>query len=311
MNEQPLVSVVIPVFNGQETVKQAIESILAQSFTNFEVIVINDGSTDNTYSVVRAFGDTRVSVISQVNQGAGAARKKGVEKARGKYIAVQDADDISFPTRLAVQVKFLEDHPRCVAVGTWSRIQGTDNSFRKGHEHPTSNGELQLLMLFDAYFVASSVMIRKSELLNAGNYEPLTNGLEDFELWSRLKDQGDIANVPQVLVTYREMPGSLSRSNLVERNREAVAISAANICRARGHRTHVKCEMSRGLATAVRHSGQEAVSFSQCIPMVSTVLILSIQESVRNPRQVRKILSIAFMFFRSIGRSFKAGRANH
>lgn len=303
----PIVSVVIPVFNGQDTVMQAIESILNQTFTNFEVVVIDDGSTDGTIQILRSISDARVIIKTQENLGAGAARRRGVEISRGRYVAVQDSDDRSFPTRLQEQVKFLDAHPKCVAVGTWSEIQGIDNSYREGHRHPTSNGALQFLTLFDSYFVASSVMMRKSKVLDAGNYMELRNGLEDFELWSRLRTQGDLANIPQVLMTYREMSGSLSRSRLLERDREAIAIAASNIRGAFGHKILLPCQTSLVLASAARQSGQRISSVKTAVLAFGALLIITVRQIFRNRRDALGVIAGSIKIHRNVMHQLQIG----
>jgi len=231
-NNVPEVSVVLPVFNAAGTIGEAVESILGQTYTNFELIIVDDGSTDETSSVIKSFQDPRIRVLHQANRGAGAARRAGVQAAKGRYVAVQDADDLSMPRRLEKQVDFLNTNPKIVAVGSWSEIVNNMSAKRRFHRHPTGTGSLAFLLIFDAYLVATSVMIRREALLSVGNYRDIPYGLEDFDLWFRLLKSGDITNLAEVLVKYREIDQSLSRSRLVERREMLQTIGMRNLCEA-------------------------------------------------------------------------------
>src|SRR5690606_38292357 len=118
MSKNPLVSIILPVFNGEKYIKQSINSILAQTYHNFELIIINDGSTDSSQEIINSFNDNRIISIQQVNEGVAAACQKGLFIAKGKYIMRHDADDICLPEKLERQVKFLEAHNDIALVGT-------------------------------------------------------------------------------------------------------------------------------------------------------------------------------------------------
>lgn len=217
------------MFNAQETVHFAISSILGQSYSPIEIVAVNDGSTDKSLSILQGINDPRLRIIDQRNFGAGAARQVAVRHSRGTYIALQDADDISLPGRISKQVDFLEKHPTCVAVGSWSEITHANGGLISQHRHPCGSGELSFLCLFDSFFVATSVMMRRSALLKAGNYSNIPLGLEDFELWYRLSREGDLMNLPEVLVRYAQTEGSLSRSHLREREQLTLTIASRNL----------------------------------------------------------------------------------
>ena len=120
--KNPAVSVVLPVYNCPQYVDEAINSIFAQTFDDFELIVIDDGSTDETPLVLRKYLDRRMTLIRQENQGLAATLNRGIELSKGRYVARQDQDDASFPQRFAKQVAFLDQHPECGIVGTWAEI---------------------------------------------------------------------------------------------------------------------------------------------------------------------------------------------
>jgi hypothetical protein len=217
MANAPRLSVLLPVYNGGPYLKSAVESVLAQSFADFELIAIDDGSTDGSGAKLDemrdATGDPRLHVVHQPNAGLATTLNRAVALARGEYLARQDADDVSLPQRFARQVAFLDAHPACALLGTAARIWAGDQETDRVLRHPCENGELQLRALFDSFFVHSSVMMRRAALDVAGAYpaDPMRFP-EDFDLWSRLARRFELANLPEVLQLYRELPGSISRS---------------------------------------------------------------------------------------------------
>jgi glycosyltransferase involved in cell wall biosynthesis len=235
----PLVTVVLPVRNGAADLPKAVDTILAQTFADFELIAINDGSTDRTGAVLDSLRDPRVRVIHQHNMGLAAALNRGISMARGQYIARQDHDDWAKPTRLEKQVAFLEAHPDCALVGTRAEVWRGDQRTDRALDHPTDDVALRFELLFDSSFVHSSVMMRKAALDVVGAYatDPARHPPEDYELWSRLARRYRVANLAERLTIYREVSNSLSRSPqyrsaaFMER---LVLISAENLAAAVG-----------------------------------------------------------------------------
>lgn len=211
---KPLVSVILAVLNGESYIKIAIESILSQTYQNFEFIIVDDGSTDNTANIVRKFNDSRIKLIQQENKGLSASLNKAIELANGKYLARQDHDDISLPARLEKQVSFLEAHPEYAILGTHSVIWAVDTPSDRGHKHPTDFATLHFKTLFDCFFVHSSVMMRKSVIDLVGPYtlDKSRQPPEDFELWSRIIRNYKAANLGEPLLIYRELPSSITRT---------------------------------------------------------------------------------------------------
>ncbi len=227
----PRVSVVMPVYNGERYLREAVESILNQTFSDFEFIIIDDGSSDISADIVRSFRDERIRFNQQENQGLAATLNRGIEVARGEYIARQDQDDISLPERLAKQVKYLDSHPECGMVGTWAEIYLEEKKTERAHRHPSDNITLQYELLFNNPFVHSSMMLRKSALEQVGRYstDRERQPPEDYELWSRIARNYEVANIPEILQIYREIPGSMSRTGLSPFLNQLVTISAENI----------------------------------------------------------------------------------
>jgi len=182
----PMVSVLLPVYNGAAYLSAAVDSVLNQTYQNLELIIINDGSTDQSASIVEQFRDSRIRFSNQTNRGLAATLNRAIDLSRGKYLARQDQDDLSFPTRFAKQVDFLESHQKCGMVGTWAEIWEVDQRSRRAHKHPTDDLILKFELLFDNPFVHSSVMIRKEALDIVGTYctDKSRQPPEDYELWS-------------------------------------------------------------------------------------------------------------------------------
>ena len=184
----PLVSVVLPVYNGEKYMKDAIDSILAQTWHDFEFIIIDDGSRDATWDIIKSYTDPRLVAVKQENSGLAATLNRAIGMARGKYIARQDHDDVSRADRLKQQVEFMESHSDCVLLGTRSEIWVDDRNSGRTHSHPLNSGEIKIGLLFDNPFVHSSVMFRKDVVERVGGYteDSARQPPEDYELWSRM-----------------------------------------------------------------------------------------------------------------------------
>lgn len=233
---QPTISVVLPVFNCPHYVGEAIESVLAQAYADFELIVIDDGSTDETPHILKRHRDSRIRFFVQQNRGLPATLNRGIELARGRYIARQDQDDISRPERFSKQVAFLDAHPDCALIGTWAQIWRERAPTDRVHQHPGDNATLKFELLLNNPFVHSSVMIRKAALDRVGVYCTDRNRQppEDYELWSRIARVYEVANIPEVLHIYREIEGSMSRLGESPFMKHLVTICAENIAWAAG-----------------------------------------------------------------------------
>lgn len=227
----PRISVILPVYNGAADLKKAIDSILAQTFIDFELIIINDGSTDESANIIDSINDQRVIVVHQQNAGLAASLNRAIEMARGVFVARQDQDDISLATRLACQLEYMEKNPRCALLGTRAEIWVGDCKTMRVHDHPVDDASLRFELLFNNPFVHSSVMLKKSALEAIGSYttDPDRQPPEDYELWSRLARHYMIANLPERMTIYREVPESMSRVGPNPFLDKLVMISAENI----------------------------------------------------------------------------------
>jgi len=209
----PLVSVILPVYNGAETLRASIACVLDQTFRDFELIILDDGSKDSSPEVIASFDDPRIRAYRHDNRGLAATLNRGIELARGTYLARQDQDDLSLPTRFEKQVAHLEAHPNCALLGTRAAIWVGDTPTDRAHDHPLDDAALRFDLMFDNPFVHSSVMLRRSAVIAVGGYATEHERQpEDYELWSRLARRWKVANLAEKLVIYREMPSSMTRT---------------------------------------------------------------------------------------------------
>ncbi|SMM98926.1 Glycosyltransferase [uncultured Candidatus Thioglobus sp.] len=196
----PKISVIMPVYNGEKYLKEAINSILNQTFTDFEFIIINDGSTDNTENIILSYDDERIIYIkNQENLKISKTLNKGIELAKGEYIARMDADDISIPKRFEKQMSFMQKNPKVDVCGGWLKTFGYR---RRTWKFPLTHNEIKAFMLFSPALVHPCVLGKRAFFTRL-KYSDKFVGTEDYELWVRGVDKYTYANIPQVLLKYR------------------------------------------------------------------------------------------------------------
>jgi glycosyltransferase involved in cell wall biosynthesis len=214
MND-PVISVCMPVYNAERYVAEAVESILNQTFGDFEFLIVDDGSTDGSLEVLRDYAgrDRRIRLTSRPNKGLVATLNELVEQSRGRLLARMDADDVALPERFARQVEYLRSHPECLVVGC--RVWEIDPEGDTIGEYPT----LEDHEAIDAFhfrirgpaLIHPSVMMRRDAVLVVGGYRHFLIG-EDVDLLLRLAERGRLARVPEFLLNYRTHEASYSRS---------------------------------------------------------------------------------------------------
>lgn len=208
----PLVSIVLPVYNGETTIAGTLRSIFAQTFSSFELLVIDDGSDDRTVDVVAGFqGDRRLRLIHQANAGQANARNRGIAEARGEWVAFIDADDWWLPQKLELQLAALEAEPEAAWAYCWTEL--VDDRGRPTGDRVTSPffGQIaQPLLVTDFIASGSNPLVRRSALAEVGGFDPALVPSEDWDLWLRLADRYPVALVPELLVLYRQRPTSSS-----------------------------------------------------------------------------------------------------
>ncbi len=203
------------VYNGQKHLREAIDSILNQTYENFEFIIINDGSTDTSEEIIKSYKDSRIKLINnKKNLGLPASLNKAIKLSRGEYIARMDADDISEIERLEKQVEFMEKNLSVDVCGTWINILG---SFKGKWKYPTNDEDIKTRLLFNNVIVHPSVMFRRRSLLkNNLYYDPNFRKIQDYELWARAVGKLRFANINKYLLKYRVRK---KRNNIVRDNK--------------------------------------------------------------------------------------------
>jgi glycosyltransferase involved in cell wall biosynthesis len=210
----PDVTVLMCVYNGESYVRDAVDSILAQSYRNFEFLIIDDGSTDTTSDLLASYVDRRIRILrNRENRGLTPSLNLGLREARGHWIARQDADDISYPDRLARQISFLDRHPEVMLLGT--QFDSVDERGRRRGPHLWMKCEAALAirwqLMFENPFVHSTVIVRRDVVLDSlGGYDEAFRTNQDFELWSRLARSYGSRNLPESLVACRGRRTSIS-----------------------------------------------------------------------------------------------------
>ncbi len=206
----PLVTVLMPVYNGEKYLREAIESILNQTFTDFEFLIINDGSTDHTEEIILSYNDERIKYVkNETNLRLIATLNKGLDLAKGKYIARMDADDISLPERLEKQVAFMEFNHSIGVLGTWVTTSGLDKNYDILFKKGVANIRFELF--FHNYLHHPTVMLRSEVLRKSALYYDDFLHAEDYAFWIKLATHTQIDIYPEILLKYR-----LHNSNISE-----------------------------------------------------------------------------------------------
>lgn len=202
-SNDPSVTVLMPVYNGEQFLTQAIDSILKQTFSKFEFLIIDDGSIDSTAKILKSYIDPRIYLIhNQQNLGLVSSLNLGLKLARGQYVARMDADDISLPHRLYEQVKFMESHPEIAVCGSWVKTIGHPSG--QIWDYPTDSGNILCQLLFECPLAHPTVILRKQNIEKEHFYYNETyRHAEDYELWVRASKKLTLANLGKVLLLYR------------------------------------------------------------------------------------------------------------
>jgi glycosyltransferase involved in cell wall biosynthesis len=200
----PKISVLMPAYNAAKYIYKAIASVLDQTYSDFELLIINDGSTDDTASVALSFNDPRIVLINTEHEGIAAALNTGLRLADGSFIARFDADDICLPQRLEKQLNFLEDHPDYVLVGSDAEYILENGDFLFNFQCIAhSNEEIQRNLYVYCPFIHSTVMYKRDEVIKAGGYNVHAHNFEDYLLWTSISKVGKLQNLREPLIKVR------------------------------------------------------------------------------------------------------------
>src|SRR5262245_2251394 len=209
----PQVSVVMPVYNAERYVARSVESILAQALTSFEFLIFDDGSQDCSLPILEQYAkqDERIRLFARPHKGYVPWLNEGVNLARGEFIARMDADDISLPYRFTRQVDYLRMHPACVVVGCGTLMIDPDGDPICEHRPHTDHATILETLTNGTHGVIAhpTSMMRRDALLRIGGYRETYEPIEDFDLWLRLAEVGELANIPEPLFRYRQHHASI------------------------------------------------------------------------------------------------------
>jgi glycosyltransferase involved in cell wall biosynthesis len=207
----PKVTVLMPAYNAGKYIDEAITSVLEQSFADFELLIINDGSTDETEKIIRSFKDPRIVLINQKNKGLAATLNTGLNLAKADYIARFDADDICYPNRLKIQYDFITTYPGYSIIGSAADYIDANGHFIFTH-HPQGhlNEEIQQLKYSVCPFIHSGVFYKKNVIVNNGGYNEYAYTYEDHFLWVNILKSEKACNLSQALIKVRLNPESIT-----------------------------------------------------------------------------------------------------
>jgi glycosyltransferase involved in cell wall biosynthesis len=225
----PAISVVMPVYNASQFLAEAVESILAQRFADFEFLAIDDGSTDESAEILERYArvDPRLRMVRRPHAGLPATLNVGCDLAQAKYIARMDADDIALPERFERQAEFLDRHPRVAILGTQLQQIREDGTPMAVSNHPLTHAEIAANMQKFCCIHHPTVMMRTEAMRALGGYRTAFQAAEDHDFWLRAAERFELANLPEVLLLYRLHTHAVSFQNLEQQVISAMAADLA------------------------------------------------------------------------------------
>jgi glycosyltransferase involved in cell wall biosynthesis len=267
MTKAPTATVLMPAYNAERFIGEAIRSCLAQTHADFELLIVEDGSTDGTAGVIAGFCDPRIKVLANGdNRGPAFARNRGLAEARGEFIALLDSDDAAMPRRLEIQTRTLRADREAAMCAAWAEVvdrSGKRISRQRWRLNPEA---LHYQLHLRNCICHSSVMMRKEAVLKAGGYDPRFRHAEDFDLWGRMSREGRALMIGTTLVKRRIHPACVSLTSA-----EAVMATAAKIVAERMHRL-VGLEPEAPVLEALRDKGSVASLDHAYLPSLAATL---------------------------------------
>ncbi len=219
----PLVTILMPVCDGEQFLHEAIDSILAQTFADFEFLILDDASADSSRSIVLGYDDPRIRLLANdCNLGVTRTLNLGIRQARGRYLARMDADDISMPERLERQVAHLDANPDCAVVTTFAQIIDTHSMPQGEARVDLSPEELDRVLQRGNRLVHGAVMMRADVVRRVGAYDESMKRAQDYDLWLRISDEHAIHTLPELLYSWRQHDQGISSLHADEQDRYAV-----------------------------------------------------------------------------------------
>ena len=222
----PIVSIVMPAYNAQDYIKQSIQSVINQTYDNWELLVINDGSSDKTVAVVESFKDSRIILFSQKNFGVSKARNYGIKKAKGKYIAFLDSDDLWKKEKLYIQASYMEKYKNIVLTySDYDSFIMKNDIIENKQLYPFNIKNNHDRLLIFNYIATLTVMVKKDTLQSVNSFDILLFGPEDWDLWIRISKVGQIDFINQKLALYREHKDGISKNRKRQLEQEYKVLS--------------------------------------------------------------------------------------
>ena len=228
----PQISVIIPAYNAERTIIETIQSVQQQTFQDFEIIVINDGSKDQTVELVQSIQDERLQIFSYENGGLPVARNRGISHATSEFIAFLDADDLWTADKLQLQLTALEQNPKAGVAYSWTCFmdvdeQGKPLSFLPSPRYSFAGNVYEKLLVSDFIHTCSNTLIRQEAIESTGEFEPTLRSCEDWDYWLRLSARWHFVVVSKHQILYRRTPGSLSSKVEVMKEASLIAMEKA------------------------------------------------------------------------------------
>lgn len=227
------ISVLMSVYNDAQYIRGAIESVLKQSFHNWEFIIMDDASIDDTSNIIRDYTkkDKRLKYYKfQTNKGVPTCLNRGIKLSCGDFIARIDSDDLWLDShKLQKQINFVEDHPDCGLVGTWTKVIDENDKDLYDLKYPTDDSIIRVQMLKHNCFISSSVLIRKKIAIKVGLYGITSRPAEDYGLWLKLGTVSQLFNIPEYMTGYRINPSGISQSTYKEQIHTSLRVIKENM----------------------------------------------------------------------------------
>lgn len=300
----PKVSVVIATYNAAPFLGDAIESILNQTFRDLELIIVDDGSTDETPQILDRYSDRRIIRLrNETNQGVARARNRGNMVSRGQYLAVQDADDLSTPDRIEKQVAFLDAHPEIGLVGSQGVLFGEGS--RTDLRVPLHDTEIQTLLLGENCLLHSSLMMRREVFEAVDGYDETFVAAPDYDLVLRIAECAQVANLPEALYLKRNVPGSITYSARGLWQQRCVLRAVEEALRRRSNRGQSVFPHPRYALTCLAAACAEAAFGDPSLVVRNVQRALEVNHALSKRREAAETLANYAM-----GYAFNAGAAD-
>lgn len=231
----PEITVLMSVYNGERYLKEAVESILNQTYKDFEFLIINDGSTDLSKNIILSYNDLRIRLIDNENNiGLTRSLNKGLKLARGKYIARMDADDVSMPERFEAQINFMENHPDVGLLGSWVEVINEEDKIIDIWELPETHVHIRWCLLFGNCLAHSVTFFRRAIAIKLGGYNERFKRAQDYDLWSRMCLETTINQLPKILIKRRANKSSRHEKYVQEQEETVLHVMADSIYKTLG-----------------------------------------------------------------------------